>query len=76
MLPNKNNLVAALETICPEYIIIDNPQTSQFFNISPAPVYYQHHNTLRVIFDSGGLPKQRVLILQPKELVCLEKSAI
>ena len=73
MLPNKNTLARALQTICPEYIIIDPPQTSQFFNISPAKTYYQYPNTLQVLFDSGGPPNQRVLILKPKELVCLEK---
>ncbi|GEM_PF-4788732 len=73
MLPNKNSLVAALQIICPEYIIIDPPQTSQFFNISPAQTYYQYQNTLQVLFDSGGPPNQRILILKSKELVCLKK---
>ena len=60
----------ALRALCPDFIVIDPPQTTQFFNLRAPKKWYQYPRLFTVSYDSSGASETRILALKPTPFVC------
>lgn len=67
---DRESLIASLHLLCPDFIIIDTPSTSQFFTLPESEQWRQYPDLLRLVFDAKGLQDQRIVVLQPIPHVC------